>query len=77
MLMIEKGFVKSSNFDIDTYSLFSGIILLGIGLCLTLFFSIKEGASYSVLSGIIPLSIGFSLIVFFIIRITLFKNNNE
>ncbi len=77
MLMIEKGGGSNNKFDIDTYSLFAGIILFGIGISLTMFFSIKEGASYSVLSGIIPLSIGFSLIVFFIIRITLFKSKNE
>lgn len=74
-LTIEKGIGGKRGFDIDTYSLFAGIILLGVGLCLTLFFVIKEGVGYSVLGGIIPLSIGLSLIVFFIIRMYINKND--
>ncbi len=77
MLMIEKGIIEKNNFDLDVFSLFSGIFLLGIGLSLTIFFSIKEGAGYSILSGIIPLSAGISLILFFIIRIKLLKSDNE
>lgn len=75
ILMIEKGITERGNFDIDTYSLFAGIVLFGVGICLTLFFLIKEGASYSALGGIIPLSTGLSLLVFFIIRLYL-KNKN-
>ncbi|MCU0822438.1 MAG: hypothetical protein MUC95_08195 [Spirochaetes bacterium] len=76
-LMIEKGIAEKRNFDIDTYSLFAGIILVGVGICLTLFFVIKEGAAYSVLGGIIPLSIGLSLITFFIIRMKINKRKND
>jgi hypothetical protein len=76
IIMIEKG-IERRAFDIDTYSLFTGIMLLGVGLCLTLFFVIKEGASYSVLGGIIPLSSGLSLISFFIIRIKTNKRKND
>ena len=76
-IMLEKGIAEKRSFDIDTYSLFAGIILLGVGLCLTLFFVIKEGAGYSVLGGIIPLSSGLSLITFFIIRIKINKPKND
>ena len=75
ILMIEKGVVQKNNFDIDTYSLFAGIVLFGVGICLTIFFLIKEGASYGALGGIIPVSIGLSLIVFFIIRLYLNDKN--
>lgn len=77
ILMIEKGLIEKSNFDLDIFSLFSGIFLLGIGLSLTIFFSIKEGMSYIILSGIIPLSAGSSLLIFFIIRLAIYKNKNE
>jgi hypothetical protein len=69
MLMIEKGINRKINFDLGIFSIFSGLILFCIGLCLTIFFAIKEGISYSLLSGIIPLSCGFSLISYYIIHI--------
>lgn len=77
MLMIEKGILKKSAFDIDIFSLFLGLFLLGIGFSLTIFFLVKEGISYSILSGIIPLSGGVSLLLFFLIRIKYYKNSND
>ncbi|MFH0976685.1 MAG: DUF6249 domain-containing protein [Spirochaetota bacterium] len=69
MLMIEKGITKRINFDLGIFSIFTGLLLFGIGLCLTIFFLVKEGFAYSLLSGIIPLSCGISLICYYIIRI--------
>ena len=68
MLMIEKNIFQKKAFDLQAFSLLSGLLLFGIGASLTVFFLLKEGLSYGVLSGIIPFSIGVSLIVFFIIR---------
>jgi hypothetical protein len=68
MLMIEKDQLQRRSFDLQAFSLLTGLLLFGIGASLMLFFLLKEGLSYGVLSGIIPLSIGASLIVFFIIR---------
>ncbi len=76
-LLIEKNLVKKTEFDIDSFSLFSGLILLSIGGSLVAFFLIKEGVNYGVLSGLIPFSIGISLIVFFIIRRKLIKNDRD
>lgn len=73
MLMIEKGIVQRT-FDLESFSLLSGLILLGIGLSLSLFFYLKEGLSYSILGGLFPLSIGFSLAIFFIIKKITNKN---
>lgn len=72
MLMIEKGILQKNPFDIDLCSLFSGLVLFGIGLCLTLVFYLQEGMSYSLLSGLIPLAIGVSLLLFFKVRRTLY-----
>lgn len=77
MLMIEKGILKRGSFDIDLFSLFSGIFLLGIGLSLGIFFLLKEGLQYSVLSGLIPFSAGVSLLLFFLIRTKLNNTNNN
>ncbi len=76
ILMIEKGLVKKTPFDLTAFSLFAGLILTAIGLSLIIFFVIKEGFSYGVLSGLIPFSIGSSLLLFFYIRSRL-KSKNE
>jgi hypothetical protein len=67
-LMIEKGIFKKIEFDLDAFSLFTGLLLFCIGVSLVVFFAIKEGVSYGFLSGLIPLAVGASLLVFFIIR---------
>lgn len=74
MLIIEKGTWKRTEFDLDSFSVFSGLILLGIGLTLVIFFIIKEGFSYSLLSGLIPLALGVSLIIYFILRLKILKD---
>ena len=67
MIMIEKG-IAQKTYDLESFSLLSGLILLGIGLSLAIFFYIKEGITYSILGGLFPLSIGISLIAFFLIK---------
>jgi len=69
MLMIERDLVRRTPFDIDTFSLFTGLVLTGIGAALTIFFLLKEGIDYSLLGGIIPLSIGISMSLFYVARI--------
>jgi len=77
ILLIEKNLYKKPDIDIDSFSLFAGLITSGVGISLALFYLIKEGISYGMLSGLIPLSVGISLIVFFIVRIRMGKRNNE
>ncbi len=67
MLMIEKGLFTRRQFDLRLFSLLLGLVLMGIGGSLTLFFLLKEGLAYSVLSGLIPLGIGMSLLCFYIV----------
>lgn len=76
LAMIEKGITRKLNFDLDIFSLFTGLLLFSIGLFLTVFFIIKEGISYSLLSGFIPLSCGTSLLIYYILRIILNKKSN-
>jgi len=73
MKIIETGTYKKGDFDLDAFCLLAGLILLGIGISLVVFFLIKENFSYGVLSGLIPLSIGASFIIFFIVRLKFFK----
>ena len=65
MLMIERGINKRIPFDFDTFSLFTGFVLTGIGAALTFFFWVKEGVDYSLLGGLMPLSIGISMSLFY------------
>jgi len=76
MLIIEKGQYVKTEFDLSTFSLFSGLVLTCIGVCLVVFFVLLEGFSYPVLSGLVPLSLGVSLLIFFAIRITMNKDSN-
>jgi hypothetical protein len=76
MLIIEKGQYVKSEFDLSTFSLFAGLVLTSVGLCLVIFFVILEGFSYPVLSGLAPLSLGVSLLVFFAIRGRINKDSN-
>lgn len=68
MLMIQKDIYEKRLFDLESFSLFTGLLLLGIGLSLTVFFIVKDGFGYAVLSGLIPFSLGVSMIVFFILK---------
>ena len=73
MKIIEKGVYKKNDFDLDAFSLLAGLILLGVGASLVVFFIVKENFSYGALSGLIPLSVGISFIIFFIVRLKLLK----
>lgn len=76
-LMIEKGIYQRNVFDLDSFSLFTGLLVFCIGLSLMIFYLVKEGVSYGLLGGLIPLATGFALIVFFIIRLKMKKIGNE
>lgn len=67
--MIDKGIYKRTPFDLDTFSLLTGLVLFILGLVLMIFFLVKDGFSYGALSGLIPVSIGLSLLIFFIVRL--------
>ncbi len=68
MSLIERGLPVNSKFDLETFSLLTGLLTLCIGIVLSLFFLIKEGLSYNLLGGLVPLSIGISFIVFYRIK---------
>jgi len=67
-LLIRQGIKPENVFDLDSFSLLGGLLNLGVGFVITVFFLIKEGWSYGLLGGLIPLSIGLSLSAFFFIR---------
>lgn len=68
MLLIETRSYEKPHFDLLAFSLFTGLLLGGVGLCLTVFFRISLGRGLGLLGGVIPLAIGVALILFFVIR---------
>ena len=66
-LLIQSGNYTPVRFDVCFFSLFTGILLTGIGVVLTVLIACVAGATYSLLGGLIPLVIGISLIVFYIV----------
>lgn len=77
LLIIEKGQYVKNDFDFNSFSLFTGLVLTSIGACLVVFFVIIEGFTYPVLSGLIPLSLGVSLLLYFVIRLKMNTTKNE
>ncbi len=68
MLMIQKETYMPLPFDLDTFSLLSGILLSAVGATLTIMFLLVASSGYALLGGLIPLSVGVGLLVFFSLR---------
>ncbi|GHV73178.1 hypothetical protein AGMMS49940_04800 [Spirochaetia bacterium] len=68
MLLIKAGENTRTNFDLLSFSLLTGLLLVSVGISLTVFLAIAKGAGYGLLGGIIPLSLGAGLLIFYGIR---------
>ena len=77
IMLIEKGHFSKKPFDLNTFSLLSGLLLFSIGVGLMVFFIIKDGASYSLLGGIVPFSMGLSLIIFHVMQLMASKKHDK
>src|SRR5574344_681144 len=64
-LRIKTGTYTPHKFNLKAFSLLTGLLLVGVGLILTVMFSLLEGLSWDVLGGLIPFIIGTMLIVFY------------
>ena len=67
-LLIKAGHYSRPDFDLLSFSLLAGLLLSAVGVSITVFLAIMEGASYGLLGGIIPLSIGIGLLTYFGIK---------
>lgn len=75
--LIEKGQYKPVDFDIDSFCLFAGLLLIPVGIILIMFFIIKQGFSYGLLGGLIPFSVGVSMVLYFILRSRIISKRND
>jgi hypothetical protein len=67
-LLIKAGQYNRPAFDLLSFSLLAGLLLSCVGVALTVFLIIVQGATYGLLGGIIPLSIGAGLLVYYGIK---------
>ena len=68
ILLIKAGQNQKPGFDLLSFSLLTGLLLLSVGASLTVFLAIMKNAGYGLLGGIIPLSAGIGLLVYYIIK---------
>ena len=68
ILLIKAGQDIKSDFDLLSFSLLTGLLLLSIGISLTVFLAIMENAGYGLLGGIIPLAMGVGLLAYYLIK---------
>ena len=64
-LQIKTGTYQKEQFNFKVYSLLIGLLLLFVGLVLTVFFALVNGATHALLGGLIPFALGVSLLVFY------------
>ena len=68
VLLIKTGQDYKSNFDLLSFSLLTGLLLLSVGASLTIFFIIIGNTGHGLLGGVIPLSIGIGLLAYYLIK---------
>ncbi|TVR60063.1 MAG: hypothetical protein EA426_05415 [Spirochaetaceae bacterium] len=66
--MIERGIRPSAVFDLEVFSLLTGLLAGILGILLTVFFIASPAGPFAVLGGLIPLGVGVALLTFFMIR---------
>jgi hypothetical protein len=65
ILLIKAGHYNRPEFDLLSFSLLAGLLLGSVGIGLTVFLAIVQGATYGLLGGVIPLSMGVGLLVYY------------
>ncbi len=66
--LIEQGIAPRSDFDLDGFSLLTGLLATTVGAALTVFYVMTEEISHALLGGLIPLAVGVGLLLFYRIR---------
>ncbi len=67
-MLIQMGQYEKPQFDLLSFCLLTGLLLISIGLSLTIVFYIVRGIDYSILGGVLPLSVGIGLVAFYGIK---------
>lgn len=68
VLLIKAGQYQKPRFDLLSFSLLTGLLLVSVGLSMTIFLAIMNNSGYGLLGGIIPLATGIGLLTYYIIK---------
>jgi len=68
VLLIQSGRYERPSFDLLSFSLLAGLLLVFVGLAMTVFLALLAGFDFGLLGGIIPLAIGLSMLAYYLIR---------
>lgn len=68
VLLIQSGKYVKPVFDLLSFCLLAGMLLVFVGLTLTVFLATLEGFGYGLLGGVIPFAIGLSLLAYYKVR---------
>jgi hypothetical protein len=67
LLIRAEQYVKP-DFNLLSFSLLAGLLLSSVGITLTVFLALVQGADYGLLGGLIPLSMGIGLLIYYGIK---------
>ncbi len=68
VLLIQAGRYERPAFDLLSFCLLTGMLLVFVGTTLTVLLALLDGLGYGLLGGAIPLAIGLSLLAFYGVR---------
>ena len=68
VLLIKAGQFQKPDFDLLSFSLLTGLLLLSVGISLTVFLVVMKNSGYGLLGGIIPLATGTGLLAYYLIK---------
>jgi len=68
VLMIQAGSYERPNFDLLSFCLLSGLLLIFTGSMLTIFLVALEGFGFGLLGGVLPAAVGVGLLAYYGIR---------
>jgi hypothetical protein len=68
VLLIKAGQYAKPKFDLLSFSLLAGLLLVCTGIVVTVFLAVFQGPSPALLGGIVPLALGAALLAFYGIK---------
>ncbi|MDR0389520.1 MAG: hypothetical protein LBH73_05575 [Spirochaetaceae bacterium] len=65
VLLIKAGQYSRPDFDLLSFSLLAGLLLICVGITLSVFLVVFRGLALELLGGVIPLAFGTALLIFY------------
>ena len=65
ILLIQSGHYSRPKFNLLSFCLLTGLLLVCVGITLTVFLAVFRGVDFALLGGVIPLSLGIGLLAYY------------